>query len=92
MDLVEAQGHVERRDAGLLVLPAQIVKQLVGGDGQIPDPTLEEIAGQRGFRGHQQLGRLRPAPTSRNRAPNRQRFSSYAPFWGRTWAMARRST
>ena len=61
MDLVEAQRNVEWRGAGLLVLPAEIGEELVGGDGQIPHPALQEIAGQGGLRRDEELRRLRPA-------------------------------
>jgi hypothetical protein len=43
------------------MLSAQVIKQLVTGDCQIPDPALQEIAGKRGFRPHDKLRRFRPA-------------------------------
>ena len=92
MDLVEAQRDVERRGAGLPVLPAEVVEELVAGDGEVAHAALEEIAGERGLGRDDSSGGSGQPPTSRKRAPSRQRFSSYAPFWGRIWAMARRST
>jgi hypothetical protein len=43
------------------VLPAQIVEQLVGCDGEIAYTALEEIAGERGLRRNHELRRLGPA-------------------------------
>src|SRR3954452_22844187 len=60
MDFVEAQGDVHGGGTGFGMLPAQIVEQLVGGNGQIPDPALQEVAGERGFRCNDQVRRLGP--------------------------------
>jgi hypothetical protein len=49
VDLVESQCNVERGGAGLLVLPAEVTEQLVGGHRQIPYPTLQEIACESGL-------------------------------------------
>jgi hypothetical protein len=62
MDLVEAKSHVERRRAGLLMLTAEVIKQLVTADCQISNPALEEVAGERGFGRNNKLRRLGPVP------------------------------
>ena len=57
--LVEADRDVERRRFRVPVLAGDVLVQLVGGDGEVPDPPLEEVSGERGLGQHQQLGRLR---------------------------------
>jgi hypothetical protein len=61
MHLIKAQGDIERCCAGLLVLPAQVIEQLIGRDGQVANTALEEIPGECGFRCDHQIGRLGPA-------------------------------
>jgi hypothetical protein len=60
--LIETQRHIEWRSARLLVLPAQIVEQLVRRDREVAYSAFDEIPGERGLRPHQQIGRFRPAP------------------------------
>jgi hypothetical protein len=62
VDLIEAEGNVERRGAGSLVLPAEVGEELVAGNGEVPHPTLQEIASQGGLGRDQQFGGLRPTP------------------------------
>ena len=59
MHLVEADRDVERRRFRVPVLAGDVLVQLVGGDGEVPDAPLEEVSGERGLGQHQQLGRLR---------------------------------
>jgi hypothetical protein len=58
--LVEAEGDVQGADAGFLMLPAQVIEQLIGGDSEVPDPTFEEVPGERRFGSYHQLGRVGP--------------------------------
>ena len=53
MELVEADGEIERGSAGVPVLAGDILEQALGGDGQLAHPALEEVAGER------RLGRQR---------------------------------
>ena len=62
VQLVEAEGDVERRGLGIAVLAREILEQLLRRHGEIPHATLEEVAGERRFRRHDQVGRLRPPP------------------------------
>jgi hypothetical protein len=80
--LVEAERQVERRGPGFLVLPAEIVKQLVGGDGKVPDPALEEIAGERGLRSDHKLGRLGPVSHLPKEGPQPAQILLISPFVG----------
>jgi hypothetical protein len=43
------------------VLPTQVIEELGARDGEIPHAALEEVSGEHGFRGDNELGRLRPA-------------------------------
>ena len=61
VDLVEAEGDIERRGLGVAVLAGEIVEELIGGDRQIADAALEEVPGERRLRPHDQIRRLRPA-------------------------------
>ncbi len=49
VDFIEAEGYVERRSAGFLVLSAEVGEELVAGDGEVPHPALQEVAGQGGL-------------------------------------------
>ena len=60
MQLVEAEGDVERRGLGIAVLAREIVEQLLRRHGEIAHAALEEVAGERRLRRHDQVGRLRP--------------------------------
>src|SRR3954447_18625234 len=61
VDLIDAERDIQRRNASLLVLPAQIVKQLLSRQREVPNPPFQEVAGQSGFGRNNQLRRLRPA-------------------------------
>jgi hypothetical protein len=60
VDLIEAKHDIERRGTSFLVLPAQIVEQLLCRQGELANASLQEVAGQRRFRCYHQLRRLRP--------------------------------
>jgi hypothetical protein len=60
-DLVEADRDVERWSARRAVLPAEVVEQPLGGDGEVPHAAFDEIAGERCLRREEQFRRLRPA-------------------------------
>jgi hypothetical protein len=60
MDLIEADGKIHRRSSRLAMLLAEVIEQLVAGDGQVPDTPLEEVPSQGRLRCNDQFGRLRP--------------------------------
>jgi hypothetical protein len=62
MELVEPQSHIERGRSCLAVLATQVLEQLIGGEGQVAYPTLEEVAGQRGLGRYDKFRRLSPSP------------------------------
>src|SRR5215210_4174266 len=60
VDLVESQRYVKRRSAGFLMLLTEIVKQLVCGNSEITNATLQEVPREGSFRTDEQIGRLGP--------------------------------
>jgi protein tyrosine phosphatase (PTP) superfamily phosphohydrolase (DUF442 family) len=58
--LVETQRYINGRGAGFLVLMAQIPEKLVAGDGEITDPTFQEVPGERCLRSYHEIRRLGP--------------------------------
>jgi hypothetical protein len=62
VDLVEAQRYVQWRSAGFIMLLAQIVKELVCGNGEITNTALEKVPGEGSFRPDKQIRWLGPGP------------------------------
>jgi hypothetical protein len=61
VDLVEPQSYIQRWSTRLLMLLAQVVEQLVCRYGQITNPALEEVPGERGFGADHEIRRFGPA-------------------------------
>jgi protein tyrosine phosphatase (PTP) superfamily phosphohydrolase (DUF442 family) len=59
--LVEAERDIEGGCGNLLVLASQVIKQLIRGDSQLPHPTFQEVARQRGLRRHHQIRWIGPS-------------------------------
>jgi len=64
------------------VLPAQIVEQLIAGNGQLADTALQEIAGEGSFRSDQQLGWLGPSPHLAEEGAEAAEILPIRPFLG----------
>jgi hypothetical protein len=61
MDLVETERYIERWYSGFLMLLAEVVEELVCGDGEIANAALEEVPGERGLWADHQIRRFDPA-------------------------------
>jgi hypothetical protein len=61
VDLVEAQGYIQGRSSGFLMLLAEIIEELVCGNGEITNTALQEVTCESGFGAHHQIRRFRPS-------------------------------
>ena len=61
MELVEADGDVQRRGLGVPVLAGQVGEEPLGRDGEVPDTALEEVSGERRLGCDHEVRGLRPA-------------------------------
>jgi hypothetical protein len=80
VDLVKTQGHVNRIAPSLLVLPAEILEQLIGGDSQIPYAALNEVPRECGFGSHHKVRRLGPASDLPEERPESAEILVVRPF------------
>jgi hypothetical protein len=80
--LIKAERDVEGRGTGFLVLPAEIVEQLIRRDGEIPNPALEEIAGECCLRSDNKLRRFGPVSDLPKEGPEPAEILLISPFVG----------
>jgi hypothetical protein len=80
--LVESECDIYRIDSGLFMLPAEIVEELIGGYGKVPNPALQEVAGQSGFRSHDEVGGLGPPGNLPEERPKSAKVLLIRPFVG----------
>ena len=89
IDFVEAEakcrvgGHRTRVDSG------EVLKELLGGQGEVSHSAFEEIAGQRRLRSDNQPRRIRPFSDLFEHLSQACQVPAYAPLSGRNCAMAR---
>lgn len=80
VDLVKTQSHVNRIGPRFLVLPAEILEQLIGRDSQIPYTALHEVPRECGFGSDHKIGRLGPASDLPEERPESAEILVVRPF------------
>jgi hypothetical protein len=80
--LVEAEGDIQRRGTRFVVLPAQVLENLIAGHGKVADAAFEEITGQCSLGPNDQLGCFRPGGNLPEQRPEPAEILLVGPFLG----------